>query len=117
MTDTLPEDDILAQIGRLSSAEDIFAYLALPYEPAVLNVARLHIMKRFGSYLSQAEFTGMDAPDIRMACRETLARAYGDFVESTPLKEKVFKVFKDEEAKQKARFVGIESLTLAPKAG
>lgn len=114
MTDTLPEDDILAQIGQLSSANDIFAYLALPYDPAVLNVSRLHIMKRFGSYLKQADFTGLDAPDIRLACRDILSKAYGDFVESTPLKEKVFKVFKDEEEKRKARFVGIEALTLTP---
>lgn len=117
MTDALPEDDILAQIGRLSSAEDIFAYLALPYDPAVLNVSRLHIMKRFGGYLSKADFAGMEAPEIRLACRETLLRAYEDFIESTPLKEKVFKVFHDEEEKRKARFVGIDSLTLTPKAG
>lgn len=117
MTHAFPEDDVLTEIGKLSSAEDVFAYLFLPADPAVLNTSRLHIMKRFGSYLRDSDLDNLDAGAQRLACRAILKRAYRDFVESTPLKEKVFKVFRDEEENRKARFVGIESLTLSPEAG
>ena len=103
---------VLEHIDDLSSAEDIFTYLLLPYEQDVLNVSRLHIMKRFGAYLKTAEFDGLDQEAIFLECRTILKRAYGDFVVSTPLKEKVFKVFRDEEEKLKARFVGVDALTL-----
>ncbi|WP_116133778.1 nitrogenase stabilizing/protective protein NifW [Tropicimonas sp. IMCC34043] len=104
---------VLDHISGLSSAEDIFTYLLMPYEPEVLNVSRLHIMKRFGSYLGKADLSKLDADETFLAARQCLKRAYGDFLESTPMKEKVFKVFRDEEEKLKARFVGLDSLKLA----
>ncbi|MEM9762289.1 MAG: nitrogenase stabilizing/protective protein NifW [Pseudomonadota bacterium] len=107
--DTCP----LEHISTLSSAEDIFAYLLMPYEPTVLNIARLHIMKRFGAYLGGEDFSGKDRADTFLAARTVLKRAYLDFRESTPIQEKVFKVHRDEDAKQKARFVGIDQLTVA----
>jgi nitrogenase-stabilizing/protective protein len=101
-------NDILAQMRNLSSAEEFFEYLSLPYEPAVLHVNRLHILKRFNQYLA-AHRTELADPDsgVRLgACRALLARAYGDFVRSTPAKEKVFKVFQDAQGAE----VGFESL-------
>lgn len=107
------ETGVLDHINKLSSAEDIFTYLLLPYEQEVVNVSRLHIMKRFGGYLRNAGFDGLAEEEVFLAARGYLKQAYADFVESTPLKEKVFKVFKDEEAKLKARFVGVDALKLA----
>ncbi|MAC76526.1 MAG: nitrogenase stabilizing/protective protein NifW [Rhodobacteraceae bacterium] len=104
---------VLDHINGLSSAEDIFTYLLMPHEQEVLNVSRLHIMKRFGGYLREADFTGLDEHETFLAARRLLKQAYGDFVTSTPLQEKVFKVFRDEEEKLKARFVGLDSLKLA----
>jgi nitrogenase-stabilizing/protective protein len=109
------ETDVLDHIAGLSSAEEIFTYLLLPFDQSVVNVSRLHIMKRFGAYLREADFDGRDQQQIFLACREILKRAHGDFVASTPLKEKVFKVFRDEDAKRKARFVGLDQLTLSVK--
>lgn len=103
---------VLDHIDELSSAEDIFTYLLLPYEAEVLNVSRLHIMKRFGAYLREAQFTDLDQDAVFLECRNILKRAYGDFCESTPMREKVFKVFRDEEEKIKARFVGVDALKL-----
>ena len=105
------ETGVLGHIAKLSSAEDIFTYLLMPYEQEVLNVSRLHIMKRFGAYLGDAPLEGLSEDETFVAARAELKRAYEDFIESTPLKEKVFKVFKDEEEKLKARFVGIDELT------
>jgi len=113
----MPQDfeanGVLDHIDGLSSAEDIFTYLLLPFEQTVLNVSRLHIMKRFGGYMRDADFGGQAQEQVFLAARQLLKQAYMDFVESTPLKEKVFKVFRDEEAKLKARFVGIDSLRVA----
>src|ERR1017187_5079188 len=39
-----PDMTVLEHLSNLSSAEDFFRYLEVPFEPAVLNVARLHIL-------------------------------------------------------------------------
>jgi nitrogenase-stabilizing/protective protein len=100
--------DIRAEMRRLSSAEEFFEYLSLPYDPAVLHVNRLHILKRFNQYLDVHKPELAD-PDSRVrfrAYRALLARAYDDFVRSTPAREKVFKVFQD----RQGAHVGLESL-------
>jgi len=104
---------VLDHIWSLSSAEDIFTYLLMPYEQEVLNVSRLHIMKRFGQYIKDVDLDGMSEDDVFLEARQALKKAYDDFCTSTPLQEKVFKVFHDEAEKHAARFVGIDSLTLA----
>ena len=85
---------VLEQLAKLSSAEDYFRFLDVPYDPAVLNVARLHILRRMGDNLREA---GMepDEEKARAYFRAHLERAYQDFVKSTPIKERVFKVHKD----------------------
>ncbi|EIM31020.1 nitrogenase stabilizing/protective protein NifW [Microvirga lotononidis] len=87
--------DILAQLEGLSAAEEFFAVLGVPYDPKVLNVSRLHIMKRMGQYLAEEDFS--DLPDQVIAARAcaTLERAYEDFATSSPLTHRVFKVLKD----------------------
>ncbi len=101
-------NDILAQMRSLSSAEEFFEHLSLPYDPAVLHVNRLHILKRFNQYLGahEPELTDPDSGVRLAACRALLARAYRDFVRSTPAQEKVFKVFQDAQGAE----VGFESL-------
>lgn len=113
MTKTYEENGVIDHIGRLSSAEDIFTYLLLPYEQDVLNVSRLHIMKRMGQYLRDADFSGLDEEKVFLATRQYLKQAYMDFVESTPLKEKVFKVFTDKAEEHAARFVSIDTIGMA----
>lgn len=88
---------VLDQLRNLSTAEDFFDLLGVSYEPAVLDVARLHILKRMGEYLRKNKNTLAEADDetARSLCRSNLERAYIDFVESTPLEQRVFKVLKD----------------------
>lgn len=85
---------VLEQMSKLSSAEEFFAFLELPYDPAVLNVARLHILRRMGDNLRKAE-AEPDEAIARTYFREHLERAYQDFVYSSPIQERVFKVHQD----------------------
>lgn len=107
------ETGVLDHINALSSAEEIFTYLLLPFDLQVIQVSRLHIMKRFGSYLRAADFEGLASEETFLQARQILKQAYTDFVKSTPIQEKVFKVHRDEDAKRKARFVGIDALKLS----
>ena len=85
---------VLEQMSKLPTAEDFFHYLNVPYDPAVLNVSRLHILRRLGEYLPKAE-NEPDEEKARACYRALLQRAYDDFVRSTPIKERVFKVHQD----------------------
>lgn len=86
---------ILDQLAGLSSAEDFFTALAIPYDATVLNVARLHILRRMGTYLREAGLDGMDDDAAWQACRTYLLTAYEDFKRSSPIEERVFKVHQD----------------------
>ena len=74
MDDTLT---LAEAMEDLVSAEDFLDYFAVPYDPAVVHVNRLHILQRFHDYLTK------------------LDRAYQDFVTSDSLTEKVFAVFQN----------------------
>ncbi|MEE3624020.1 nitrogenase stabilizing/protective protein NifW [Nitrospirillum sp. BR 11752] len=90
---------VLDELSRLSSAEDFFTFLEVPFDAAVVRVARLHILRRMGQYLRGSEvedaFTGLDDTEIRALCRGHLEQAYQDFVASTPIAERLFKVHRD----------------------
>lgn len=80
-------------ISRLSTTEEFFDFLGLPYDPAVVAVNRLHILKRFAQYL---EAEGVDLAAIPWERgRDALLRAYRDFVTGGPLDYRLFKVLKD----------------------
>jgi nitrogenase-stabilizing/protective protein len=105
---------ILDQLRALSAAEDFFAVLDVPYEPAVLSVSRLHILRRMEPHLRTGGFDGSDEAHARHAARAALAQAYGDFLASSPIAERVFKVHQDAVKPQRpaARpFVALEALT------
>jgi nitrogenase-stabilizing/protective protein len=84
------------RMQALSSAEDFFAFFGVPYAPEVVQVNRLHILKRFYQYLRQAGDMGsLDDVEQYRRHRALLTQSYQDFVRSTPAQEKVFKVFQD----------------------
>ncbi|MCK1659456.1 nitrogenase stabilizing/protective protein NifW [Bradyrhizobium sp. 151] len=93
-------DGILSQLNKASAAEEFFALLGVEYDAKIIDVARLHILRRMGEYLAGEEFTGASDPDIATRCKATLERAYADFVTSSPIEQRVFKVLKDAAAPQ-----------------
>lgn len=90
---------LLDDLQRLSSAEEFFTFLGVDYEPAVVHVARLHILRRMGQYLKGSEIEGVleEADDATLfaLCKEHLEQAYDDFVASSPIEQRLFKVHKD----------------------
>ena len=91
----MSEPAILEQLKKASCAEEFFALLGVEYEPKVVNVARLHILRRMGQYLFSEDFSEADDATVASRCREFLDRAYQDFLKSTPIDERLFKVHKD----------------------
>ena len=109
---------VLDELARLSSAEDFFAALAVPYDPAIVDVARLHILRRMGQYLRGSDIAALDDAAARDACRATLSAAYQDFVQSSPIQERVFKVHQDAvkaAAAPRRAFVPLSAVTM-PRA-
>jgi len=102
---------VLEELRSLSSAEEFFACLEVPYDPNVINVTRLHILKRMGQYLRADSLEGLDDETARAQCRAHLEKAYVDFVTSTPLDQRVFKVLQDAKAPKSKPFVPLSALT------
>jgi len=92
----------LKKLQTLSSAEEFFQLLDVPYEDVKVNVVRMHIMKRMGQYLATEDFEGVPDEEVRERCKLTLERAYEDFQKSDPMKERVFKVLKEAVQEKKA---------------
>jgi nitrogenase-stabilizing/protective protein len=70
----------LRDLADLSSAEDFFAYFDLAFDPKVMAVSRLHILKRFHDNLSRvAGLESLDDPATREVYRRQLADAYYEF--------------------------------------
>ena len=94
-------ETFLQQLKALSSAEDFLQYFGIPFDQQVVNVSRLHILKRFFQYIRQENLLAQtDEVGLFTQYRAQLAKAYSDFVTSTPAQEKVFKVFQDVNGRQ-----------------
>jgi nitrogenase-stabilizing/protective protein len=96
-------DGILARLNHASAAEEFFTLLGVDYDPKLVNVARLHILRRMGQYLAGEDFAGAADEAVAERCRAVLERAYADFVASSPIDQRVFKVLKDAVAPQPAK--------------
>lgn len=106
---------MIQQLTQFSAAEEFLDYFGIPYEESVVNVNRLHILKRFYQYLRQEKgLAALDEITMFKQYRSLLMRAYEDFVHSTAAREKVFKVFQDADAKS----FGLDKLkSTLPTAG
>jgi nitrogenase-stabilizing/protective protein len=97
---------VLDQLSKLSSAEDFFHFLEVPYERSVLDVARLHILRRMGDNLRKAS-PELDEAKARGYFRAHLERAYSDFLDSSPMAERVFKVHQTAKSTMRTSLVNL----------
>jgi nitrogenase-stabilizing/protective protein len=89
-------DDLTTRLKALSSANEFLDFFGIPYDEQIVNVNRLHILKRFYQYLHKADgLAALDEVGLFTRYRELLAKAYQDFTQSNAATEKVFKVFQD----------------------
>ncbi len=80
------------EMRDLHAAEDFFEFFGVAHDPRVVRVNRLHILQRFHDSLTLADLP--PEPERRFAIYAgLLAAAHQAFVESTPTKEKIFRVF------------------------
>lgn len=103
----------LEELKALSSAEDFFRVLGVPYDPQVLGVARLHILKRMGQTVASLAPSLPDG-EARDLCREALTAAYAEFSGKSPLQARLFKVLRDRDPGRPATrgaFVPLSDLT------
>ena len=79
------------QVQRLFSGVEPILMVTDPpygvdYDPKIVNVARLHILRRMGQYLAGEDFTGIADETVAERCKTVLERAYGmaDLERSVP---------------------------------
>lgn len=87
----------LAEFKQLTNAEDYFEFFELPYNPQVVHVNRLHILQKFSNYIKKldADKGNLSEQDRLSQYRTALQQAYEVFLTSTPVEQKLFKVFND----------------------
>ncbi len=89
----MTDDELEQDLKELISAEDFLDYFEIAYDPAVVQVNRLHILQRFHDYLAEIDEMPDQAAARWMLHADRLLRAYRDFVNSDARNEKVFRVF------------------------
>lgn len=111
-------ENFLQRLRTLSSAEDFLQFFGVPFDQKVVNVSRLHILKRFFQYIrQQTTLPQSDEVQLFTLYRGLLTKAYTDFVTSTPAQEKVFKVFQDTDGRQHVSLDSLKaSMSLRPTA-
>ncbi|NJR61522.1 MAG: nitrogenase-stabilizing/protective protein NifW [Cyanobacteria bacterium CRU_2_1] len=87
----------LAQFKQLVNAEDYLEFFDLPYDAQFVNVNRLHILQKFSSLIKSidAELPDLSESEKLEHYRVALQKAYATFTTTSPLDEKLFKVFND----------------------
>ncbi|MCG8364504.1 MAG: nitrogenase-stabilizing/protective protein NifW [Pseudanabaenales cyanobacterium] len=86
----------LADFNRLVDAEEYFEFFDLPYDPQIVSVNRLHILQKFSQLIQapEGEATELSEEEKLNQYRIALQNAYNLFLTSTPIEQKLFKVFK-----------------------
>ncbi len=88
---------------RAGTAEEYFAALGITYDPRVLAVSRLHILRHFGAQAAQIDQEHAGGAGVGCATDETVLAAYRRalqssyeaFTSSGALDHRLFKVLRD----------------------
>jgi nitrogenase-stabilizing/protective protein len=87
----------LANFNTLSQAEEYLEFFGIPFDPQVVNVNRLHILKKFSQFIRENDIDAASLADETTftQTRDALASAYHLFTTSTSVEQKLFKVFQE----------------------
>ncbi|PAX58453.1 nitrogenase-stabilizing/protective protein NifW [Brunnivagina elsteri] len=80
---------------QIVDAEEYFKFFELPYDVKVVNVNRLHILKKFSLNIREIDEQNpsLSFADKLSLYSAALQKAYQVFLDSTPQEQKLFKVF------------------------
>lgn len=114
--------DRLAAFDRCQSAEEYFALLDVAYDPRVVSVNRLHILRHFAGQLERIRQSPAAAePAALDAYRDALTRSYQAFTTATALDHRLFRVLRDRAPRDRAPrdrapwvFVPLAAVTARP---
>ena len=93
--------DRLLAFERCQTAEEYFAVLDVPYDPRLVSVNRLHILRHFAGQLAELRLppaapAASGSPDRLLGSyRDALIRSYQAFTTATALDHRLFKVLRD----------------------
>ncbi|MEL6137985.1 MAG: nitrogenase-stabilizing/protective protein NifW [Cyanobacteria bacterium J06628_6] len=82
----------LVQFNQLRDAEEYFEFFGLPYDPQIVNINRLHILRKFSQLTRDVDKSKGDAHILNAYC-QALQTAYDLFLTSSSVEQKLFKVF------------------------
>lgn len=85
----------LSEFRKLTDAEQYFEFFDLAYDPQVVNINRLHILKKFSRSLEEIDnkFAESDEEQKLNFYREALEASYATLQTSNAIEQKLFKVF------------------------
>jgi nitrogenase-stabilizing/protective protein len=87
----------LAEFNQIVDAEQYFEFFDLPYDAKVVNINRLHILRKFSQFVQNidAGSTTTTQEERLEEYKAALQQAYAVFLNSNALEQKLFKVFND----------------------
>lgn len=91
----MDRDDPFKQFEKLVNAEDYLGFFGISYNPQVVHVNRLHILKKFALLREEIdrEKNLHDSEERLSRYKEAMQRAYETFLASTAPEQRLFKVF------------------------
>jgi len=102
---------VIDDLKKLSAAEDFFRYLDVPFEQGIINVSRLHILKRIGQTLGAGKLDGMADDEARKIASALLKEAHDEFSGKSGVEARLFKILKERDPNApKGAFVSFDSL-------
>ncbi|MBE9229702.1 nitrogenase-stabilizing/protective protein NifW [Phormidium sp. LEGE 05292] len=87
----------LTEFRKLTDAEQYFQFFQLPYDQQLVNVNRLHILKKFSQLMAEIDTNfPSDSDDEKLErYKDALIDSYNLFITSSGVEQKLFKVFKE----------------------
>ncbi|MCL1490969.1 MAG: nitrogenase-stabilizing/protective protein NifW [Pseudanabaena sp. Salubria-1] len=85
----------LSEFQKLTDAEQYFEFFELDYDAQVVNINRLHILKKFSQSLEEIDNKLVEAAEEQKLSlyREALENSYATLQNSNAIEQKLFKVF------------------------